>query len=347
MAHSLVRPLARTLCMLAVWPLGACSVSPSNPHPGATDGTLGQAESALSTLPARFARTVPWGAGAAALRLQPRGFESVATGPDAVALTPDGNALLLDRLAGRVVLLGASGAPRQIAAVVEDAQDLTTAADGSFAAFSPLRARAWVFQPDGAPAGELEVPRTLTMLQRLSLGPSHRLAAQDGFQHTWSLGSPSAPLPLPVVLRTSREGAGFLRDGRGLECRVRDGAAELWVLAQPDAENERARVLARHPLGGNAASARLVGADDATACVRIEAVSSTPELAVERRALCLDAESGKVLLDEPLGPPGLYLPRTELAVGGGRLGFIRPRAEGLELRSWRLGAAPAGKEVQP
>jgi hypothetical protein len=347
MAHSLVGSLARALCVLAALPLGACSVSPADHGPGSPEGALGQAASTLSALPARFARTLPWGEEAGELRMQPRGFETLATGPDAVALMPDGQALVLDRLAGRVLLVGASGAPRPLATVGEDAQDLTSAADGSFVAWSPLRARAFVFQPDGAPAGELAVPRTLTMLQRLGLGPSHTLLAHDGYQQTMSLGSPSAPLPLPVVLRTIREGAAFLPDGRGLQCRVQDGVAELWVVEQAGAKQERANVVARHALASGVQAARIVGVEGNLACVRLETVTSTPEIAVERRAMCLDSQSGQRVLDEPLGRPGIYLPRTELAVGGGRLGFIRPAAEGLELSSWRLKDAAASKEVTP
>jgi hypothetical protein len=328
-------------------PLAACSVAAPDHGSGSADGALGRAQNAQTTLPARLMRTVPWGSGPAELRMRPRGFETLATGPDAVALTPGGDALVLDGLAGRVVQVGASGGPRTVASVASDAQDLAAAVDGSFAAFSPLQARAWIFQPDGTPAGELAVPRTLTMLQRLSLGPSHTVQAHDGYQQTMSLGSPSAPLPLPVVLRTVREGGAFLPDGRGLQCRVQDGVAELWVVEQSGPERERARVVARHALSKNASSARIVGAEGTLTCVRIETVTSTPEISVERRALCLDAPTGQILLDEPLGRPGLYAPRTELAMGGGRLGFIRPMAAGLELRSWRLGDAAASKEVTP
>jgi hypothetical protein len=348
MAQSLVRHLARALCVLAALPLGACSVSPANhDSPGSPEGPLGQSPSELGALPPRFARTVPWGDDASALRFQPRALEALAAGPDAVALTPEGQALVLDRLARRVVVVGPSGKPLTVATVGEDVQDLSSAADGSFAAWSPLRARVWVFQRDGAPAGELAVPRALTMLQRLDLGPSHTLEAHDGYQQTMSLGSPSAPLPLPVVLRTVREGAAFLRDGRGLQCRVQEGVAELWVVEQPSAERERAQVVARHALGSDVQGARIVGVEDNLACVRLESVTSTPEVEVQRRAVCLDAESGHVVLDEPLGRPGTYVPRTELAVGGGRLGFILPVADGLEVRSWRLRRAAPSKEVTP
>jgi len=334
MAHSYLTPFAWALCALAAVPLAACSTAAPDHGSASAEGALGQAQSAQTSLPARLMRTLPWGTGEAELRLRPRGVETLAAGPDAVALTPAGDALVLDRLAGRVVQVGAGGGPRTVATVAKDAQDLTAAADGSFAAFSPLQARAWIFQPDGTPAGELDVPRTLTMLQRLSLGPSHTVQALDGYQQAMSLGS-------------QREGAAFLPGGRGLQCRVQDGVAELWVVEQPSAERERASVVARQPLSKDASSARIVGAEGTLACVRIETVTSTPKISVERRALCLDALSGQVILDEQLGRPGLYAPRTELAMGGGRLGFILPTAAGLELRSWRLPDAAASKEVTP
>jgi hypothetical protein len=191
----------------------------------------------------------------------------------------------------------------------------------------------------------MAVPRELHMLTRLSVGPSMRLRAHTGYQEMLDLGSPSVPQSLPAALRTIREGAEQLPDGRAVRCLVRDGAAAL-ELVDRSSPDGRAEVVMRHALPAGIKAARVVGVDGTTACMRLETVGSSPTVAVERRALCLETTSGATLLDEPLGKPGLYLPRTELAVGGGRLAFIKPTEAGLRLSSWRLATEKAA-EVQP
>ncbi len=283
--------------------------------------------SAAVELPDRFSVTVPWGKGAGELRLDPAGAESMAYGPNAVALAESGESLILDRLGERIVLVGPDGAVRTFAAVPKDAEELIADA-GSVVAFSPLRARAWFFDAAGQPAGEMQVPRELRGLTRLSVGPSRRLSAHTGFQERLELGSPSAPLALEVTLRSKREGAHILPDGSGVAVRAAKGRAELVQLSQSEG-NVRSQALRASALAGEITAARIVGGEAEIVCLRTERVRSLPEIAVDRRALCVDAANDTVLVDEALPAPGIYLPRTELAFRAGRLSHIVATKEGL------------------
>lgn len=316
------------VCGALATPFVACNLTTQD---GSGSESRASAQSPLGTLPDQFERVLAWGNGEGQLALRGAVPESVAYGPNAVALLPSGETLILDRLAGRVVSVTHEGAPRTLATVPVHAEDLVSGADGNFVAFSPLAARAWFFDASGKPSGEMAVPRVLRDLQSLSLGGSRRLSVRTGYQETFALGSPSAPLPLPVVLHTRSEGALALPDGRGVAARVDDGIGKILVLSQPADENARSEVLASHTLPGAATAVRLIGGTGTLACMRIEQVTDGAKLGVTRRALCLDVQSGEVLLDQNLGAPGLYVPRTELAFGGGRLAFIRPTAEGLVL----------------
>jgi hypothetical protein len=292
-------------------------------------------------LPQHFERLIAWGDGDGELRLQPHVAESIAYGPNAVATLPNGRALVLDRLAARVVELDADSAVRTVAQVPADSEELVAGADGSFLAFSPLRARAFVFGADGQAAGDVLVPRALHDLQTLGLGPSHRVLVKTGYQETLVVGSPSAPLALAVTLGTKREGAFQLADGRGIAVRADANGARLLVVSQASDDSARSTVLDSHALPGNPSAARIIGLEGKVACLRTERVTSSPAISVERRALCMNVESGVVALDQALPAPGLYLPRSELALGGGRLSFIHPEPDGLRLVS----DAVAGLEV--
>jgi hypothetical protein len=302
-------------------------------------------EHALTAMPDRFERVLGWGNAEGELRLSPKVAESVSYGPNAVALLPSGEALILDRLAGRVVRVDHENAPRTVAQVAVDTEDLVAGPGGAFVAFSPLHARASFYDRSGTPTGELAVPRELRELVALSLGPSRRLSAHTAYQETLSLGSPTAPLPLPVVLHGRREGARLLADGRGLAVRAKGPSVELLVLSQAAGDDVRSAVDKIIAIPGAATAARLIGAEDSVACARVEKVEGTTKLAVSRRAVCLDVVTGSVLFDEPLEAPEVYVPRTELAYSNGRLAFIRPTTAGLVLRNFRV--VPAHAEVAP
>ncbi len=282
---------------------------------------------AAAELPDRFSVTVPWGKAAGELRLDPAGPESMAYGPNAVAISESGQSLILDRLGERIVTVGPDGKLRTLAAVPKDAEELIAGA-GSVVAFSPLRARAWFFDATGQSAGEMQVPRELRELTRLSVGPSRRLSVHTGFQERLELGSPSAPLALEVTLRSKREGAHILPDGRGVAIRAVKDRAELVQLSQTEG-NVRGRVLHASALAGEITAARIVGGEAEVVCLRTERVRSLPEISVDRRALCVNAVTGAVLVDEALPAPGVYLPRTELAFRAGRLSHIHATSAGL------------------
>ena len=226
-----------------------------------------------------------------------------------------------------------------LASVAVDAEELATSADGSLLTYSPLRATAWLYDAHGQAAGELPVSRALRQLLHVELGPSRTVQVRTGYQELIDVGSPAAPLPLAVALKTKKEGAALLSDGRGLSASVTDGQAELRLIRQATAEQHAAVEMA-FPITGSVTAARLVGTFGQTACLRLERVQSTPEITVSRRAFCMDITDGTVTFDRDLPAPGLYVPRRELAVGGGHLAFIHPTEEGLTLHRWRLERRP-------
>jgi len=291
----------------------------------------------------RFERTFAWGTAEDAFRRTPAVPESVVYGPSAVAVAHDGRPLVLDRLAGRVVTLDATSTLRSVATVPVDAEGIAAGADGTWLTWSPVRARVAVFDAHGRGVGELAVPRELIDAVSFDLGISRRVRLRTGYQETLELGSPSAPLPLPVALRTKREGAYQLADGRGVAARAGAGGASLVVVSQPADEAARSQIEKELPLPGAPSAARVIGGEGNVVCVKSERVTSTPALSVSRRASCLDVTSGAVVFDEALPAPGLYVPRTEVAFGAGRLAFIHPTEKGLTVTS----VAVLGKEVAP
>lgn len=267
--------------------------------------------------------------------LRPAANESIAEGPSAVGALPNGEVLVLDQLGERVTVLSYEKAPRTLASVSRDTRDLATGEDG-FVAFSPMRATASFFDAGGKSVGTLAVPRELRELTRISLGASRRLTLSTGYQELYTVGSPSAPVALPSVLAGKREGAALLPSGEGVAVRANDDQVKLVVLSQPTPET-RSETVRSFALPHVANAARIVGADGNRVCIRTERVSSTPVIDVERRASCLDANTGEIVLARELPDVGVYLPRTELSVAGGRLVFLHPTAEGLHVTSWRLG----------
>ncbi|MCA9595004.1 MAG: hypothetical protein KC776_16900 [Myxococcales bacterium] len=299
-----------------------------------TPSESGQQAQAATRLPDRFERTLPWGEADDELGLRPAVAESIAYGPNAVAVTTHG-VLLLDRLKQRVVMVDDAHALRTVAKVSEDNEDLVAGTDGAFVAYSPVRARASFYDANGAPAGELSIPRALTNGVRLSLGISRRLSLVTGYQEQIAIGSPAAPMALSVSLAAKREGAHVLADGRGVVVRVEDGAGTLEVVSQPT-EQERSAVVGSVALPGSMTAARVVGGDASTVCLRTEQVAFGAKLSVSRRALCVSTKSWKVVLDQALPAVGLYVPRTEVAYGDGHLAVIRPTEAGLEVSAVRV-----------
>lgn len=336
--------LALGCALTALW-WTACHTEP----PGGSElDTTAEAAATLTAgpeLPSRWERTLAWGETDAGLRLHAGGFQDPTRGPDAVAVAPTGMALVLDQLAERVVAAGPDGEPFAVVAAPLDALDLVAGADGAFALWSKVRARAWLHAPSGEALGEMAVPRSFMFPQRLSLGTRGSLRLHTDGQHTVDLGRPTAPVHEWLARKSRQYGAATLPDGRGLFVRVKDGTAVLQVLGQPVGKHDRPRLAARWEIPGEVDAARIVGAYGTTACLRLEQVDSTPEISVERRALCIDGATGQVLLDEALPPPGIYTPHTELAMNGDRMALLNATSEGARIISWRVPVAD--EEVQP
>ncbi len=312
-------------------PFAACAVARSSEPAQKSSSALERA-----TLPDRFEVTLPWGAGPKSVRLLPAETESMAQGPNAVAALPGGEVLVLDRLAGRVAKVEHDGAIHTVASVARDAEELVSGADGSFVAFSPMRAAAWFFDEHGKSAGELAVPRELRELRGLSIGKSRRLSVHTGYQETLIIGSPSAPIALPVVLSGKREGAYQLPSGLGAAVRI-DSDRAVFVVVSQSTQEARSKTVRSFMLPHSASAARVIGGEGDRVCLRTELVTSTPSIDVSRRAICIDAGDGAIAFDEALPARGLYLPRTELSVGGGRLVFAHPTPQGFVITSSRIG----------
>ena len=115
---------------------------------------------------------LPWGSGPAEVRLRSGRTDELARGASAVAVGPHGEAYVLDRLNGRVLRVSPSGRVREAARVPEDAEDLAAGPGGALAAYSPLRARAWVHDRHGELVGAVAVPRIFREVRRVGRGPA-------------------------------------------------------------------------------------------------------------------------------------------------------------------------------
>lgn len=259
-----------------------------------------------------------WGSGADQVGLLPAATERVARGPQAVAVAPSGVAMILDSENGRVLTLDSAGS---VAVLIEglavDAEDIAVGPDGAVAVYSGLRSQVWIFDADGAPAGTIDVDRSIRDITGLTLGASRQVTARTAHQERFALGSPAAPTDLPTTLRGKREGAAARADQLGLSVLAGAGVGRLIVVSTGDGELARSRELASFALPGALDAAMIIGAVGDLVCMRSEKVDQAGEaLAVTRRAVCLNAKTGVVSLDVDLDAPGTYLPRQELALGG-------------------------------
>jgi hypothetical protein len=302
----------------------------------AGNGSSGSASSGntSSATQAKLSTILPWGNAEGEAGLRPQAFETMAQGPNAIGVAADGAPLLLDRLNGRVLRVEPSGRVQSIASVPVDAEDLSVAPDGIMAAFSPLRATAWMYHADGSPLGELRVPRSFRELMGLDIGASNRLVVRTAYQERYDIGSHSAPMQLPVTLRTKREGAYELPSGHGIAMRIVDGQPAMLLTKNAEDRSVVDRTIA---IARSASAARLVGTFGTIACMRLELVSSTPKMSVTRSALCIDTDDRRVVFEQALPKRGLYLPRRELSLGAaGHLAFMHPTETGLTVTTWEV-----------
>jgi hypothetical protein len=305
-----------------------CACTATSPDPrGTALSPLGQ--------PSCRDTELPWGPGPAQIGLRPGGEEHLGRGPQAVAVAPDGDVLVLDTVNGRVVAIDPRGDVRiAVDGLARDAEDLAVGADGAIAVWSPLQGKAWVFGDGGAAEGTISVDRALRQTVGISLGASRQLLVRSAYQETLSAGSPAAPVDLATMLAGKREGAFLLADGRGVSTRKTADGAALIVTANP--AGRRATTLATHPIPGPADAAMPFGVAGDLACVRTERVEQPADrLSVTRRAVCLHATTGRVVTDLALGAPGPYLPAHELAVGGTTpvLAVLQPSTDHVVVRT--------------
>ena len=327
-------------------------------------------------LPARLQLTIPWGeAGSPDKGLglkRPRG-EGVPQGPSDLFATRGGGLLVLDRLNRRVVAVARDGSLHGVASVPQDSEHLQVGPRGSVSVWSRLRAKIWFFDPNGASAGSLAVPRALRGVRGFTVGTSRQVRLHTAFQSRFELGSPSAAWPLRATLAQAQEGIFPDEQGRGLAVSVSRGEVKI-IRFTPRAtskggrgqtqgqgqgqgqgqdqgqgqtqrphessgqrEEDRATVLWR--LDERATAARLVGRDEGVVCLKLERAHSATKsgrVVVHREALCVEEASGGVVSREALPAPGIYLPRRELVLSAEplRLVHMRPTASGLELRGF-------------
>ena len=327
--------------------LGGCSVDPQ-------DDEWTRAAGAAIQKGGWERRTLGWGAGPEEVGLRAAAKDFPAEGPSSVAVGPSGAVVLLDRLNERVVQVSANGDVRSHVKVARETEHVAVGSDGAIAAWSPLTATVWISGRDGAPLGEVTVPRALRDVARFDLGLSHRVLVTTSTQETMVLGSPRAPLDLASALRSKREGAAFLADGRGVAARVTDGAGEILVYRKPVVDKDgdsKVAVASTFPIEAPVAAVRIVGATGNVVCARVERVTQAAapesEVVVEREALCVDVDTGSILARRPMGRRGLYTMHADVAVGGNPpvLAIVKPEEDGLHLERIPLSAAAVRTEV--
>jgi hypothetical protein len=290
-------------------------------------------------------KTLAWGSGPSQVGLVPGGDEFLARGPQAVAVGSDPNSdsvFVLDSVNGRVLALDGSAVRIAVDGIARDADALAIGPDGTIAVYSSLKATAWIFDRDGAPAGSVAIDRSLRETVGISLGQSHQVVVRSAYQETMFAGSPSAPVSLATTLIGKREGAFLLPDGAGIATRATavDAAnpiatsARIDLLVVTNPAGRRSTIRSSFPIPGDANAAMIAGVAGNTACMRVEQVTQPGErIEVSRRAVCMDATNGRVLADIALARPQPYVPAHELAVGASTLAILQPTADALVVRT--------------
>ncbi len=314
---------------------------------------LGTSQGALtvSGATASSAQTILWGA-AAAQRSQPAsasrrsegaslGFrgtlpDALAQGPTALALTDDGRMLVADGVNARIAeVVGFDGKQtldiRTFASTPKDVRDVTASADGAVAFARQLTSEVTVLDAEGNVSGTLSA-RDLPYVDGLAFGPSRRVIVETSFQESFTLGSAHAPLARESTLLGKKQGIGQLSAGR-LASVIKDARGIITLRIH------KGDALTSFPLT-EATAARMIGARGDVACVRLEHADATATaLKVTREVQCVNAATGDVVLRRDLGEPGEYVPYRELALGRGRLAFMKPTNKGLVVTTWNLEGA--------
>lgn len=304
--------------------VGACASPSRDEAPAIAERSSGCIETSL-----------PWGSGDGEVGLRPAAAERLAWGPQAVAMTPAGEALVIDGINGRVLAVGRAGVRDTGVAIAHDAEDVAVGADGSFAVYSALQSKAWMFEPDGTPAGELAIDRSLHDVVGLTVESSRRIAIRTAYQETYPVGSVHAPVAVATSRTGKREGGLLLADGRGITATATAGAGVVHLVT--NAGGRRSVELAAFPLPGSIDAVTPVGVTGTIACFRTEQVDQPgDQLRVARRAVCVDVADGRVVLDRALPGRGSYLPRHDVAFAYGWLTSLTATDDGLAVSSCKV-----------
>ncbi len=277
---------------------------------------------------------VPWGAGPDQVGLTTAGAERLARSVPAAAVGSGGEVYLIDAVNRRLQRVDGHG---RVATFANDipavASDIALADDGAVALYSRGLATVAIFASDGSPAGELRLPRGLRNVVAISLAQSHQVVLHNANQDRYNAGSPAAPRELAAILHSRSEGAFRIDDDRAIVAVASAGHGELVVKRTSDRSEERAQVSARFTIPGPVSAVQLVGVVDEIACARVEEVTSSSPVAVERRAVCVDLRDGRWLVDVAMAPPGHYRPAHDLSFAGAppRLVELAPEPAGLGL----------------
>ena len=275
--------------------------------------------------------TLPRGDATGAIGLRAPQAEFLGDGPSGIALGPDGSVLVADRLHGRAVRVDAAGAHHAFA-LDADVEALAVGDDGAIALFSPLRSRVDLRTAEGAPLGEVAVPRTVGDVVGLSLGASRRVEIQTAYQERFVAGSANAPLDANAVLRTKREGAVSLDPDRALEALL-DASGTAFVVVVATRDGERAHEERRLEVARGAASVRVLGVDRGRVVALVERLKQDGigAISVTRELVVASLESGTVLATEPMISGGAWVPRQFVSVGGGAVAYMVPLPDGLRV----------------
>ena len=293
---------------------------------------LGASQSALTA--AGTTQTIPWGAQSVGYRATMP--DALAQGPVALVLTDAGRMLIADGENGRIAeVVGFDGSQtlgiRTFATAPRDIRDLAVAGDGAVAYARQLTSDVTVLEAESQLSGTLSM-RDLPHVDGLAFGPSRRVIAETSFQESFTLGSAHAPLARESTLLGKTEGIGQLSSGRRASV-IKDPSGLITLRVH---KNDG---LVSFPLT-QATAARVIGARGDVACVRLEhADTNGAAVRVTREVQCVNATSGDVVLRRDLGEPGEYVPYKELALGKGRLAFMKPTQGGLTVSVWNVEGA--------
>jgi hypothetical protein len=302
---------------------------------GRSSEDVGVTESALSTPSSRL--TVPWGTGARGLSLRAAQPEALAYGPSSIAVADDGRIYVTDGEASRIAILDgiSTGAPTlaTFAPAPRDVRDLALSKDGALAYTRTMSRDVTVLEPEGNVSGTLKMAPALGDYDGVAFGPSRRVIVETPFQQSFTLGSAHAPMALESTLVGKKEGVGQLSQGRAVS--VVHGVNGDLTLRVHTAEGIASSF--RIPDGD---TGHIVGARGDVACVRIEHVApgATP-ISVTREIFCANVTTKTTVLRADLGAPGIYVPRRELALGAGKLAFMKPTDSGLAVTVWNVEGA--------